>query len=916
MRLSKRKQIRIIGKGYISIFLCIVVITSAVTTATTLQVRNGETIGFQTHRECLSYSFSFTQPTISLKTESDSLYSKIQMSGCMNLGKQAGDPTIPVKFIQLLLPASTTVGSVEVTGSTVEFNLEGIDLTQQPIYPYQNEVPVNSDVPGEFLLNDELYASNQLYPAKNHGEYHIGYSRGYAILDMALFPMQYIPAAGEAFYYPEMTVTIHLKEQSGSHPLFRNNPNDKKWVQSLVSNPEMTATYLGAPPFEYPGGLCDPTDQYDYVIITTTQNGLNYWDIGGTLTYNWNSLMDKHNGEGLQCTLVTKQDIFACPDYYNSTALFNDTQARIREFCRDAYQDWGTEYVLIAGDSDTMPARQLYYSYEGNVDSDLYWSNLDKNFNADMDTRWGEEGDLGFDVYSELYIGRIVCDEPQDVSNWLTKSFYYADSTDYDYLDNAAFYGGDLGWNCQGDDFIDYSAIKTTTNWLGPIPGAHGAYPSWLGLQYGFETWNQVNPGNMYNLSVKWTAEPPNPGWQGGSESAAITGLRTAINSDKVTLLSGVAHANHQMSLDVYDTVWATQYTNTKPFFIHDWGCHCGDFDAGDGILEVMLFNSDTKLAFGCVYNTCYGWGSFDDTNSSSTLQQKSFWDYFFDTENNSQDFGNWQLGKGQAFSKDLMAPTLNWTYASAPGSWRGVIEGCLLFGDPAQTIKTPSPSDAPTKPTKPVGQMLGIWNVEYPYTSSSTDPNGDQIYYLFDWADGSNSGWLGPYSSGQTVTASHTWTVLGVYEIKVRARDIWGASSDWSDPLEVTITDNTPPEIPEITGTTEGKPGNEYLYSLLTTDMQDQEVYYFVDWGDNTTSGWLGPYVSGTQIHVTHSWAEKGTYTVKAKAKDSMDMESDWGSLTVVMPMSYRFSLQVFLQQLLEMFPRMFPLLRNLMGY
>jgi len=44
--------------------------------------------------------------------------------------------------------------------------------------------------------------------------------------------------------------------------------------------------------------------------------------------------------------------------------------------------------------------------------------------------------------------------------------------------------------------------------------------------------------------------------------------------------------------------------------------------------------------------------------------------------------------------------------------------------------------------------------------------------------------------------------------------------------------------------------------------------------------------------------------------------MESDWGTLTVVMPMNYRFSLQVFLQQLFELFPRMFPLLRNLMEY
>jgi hypothetical protein len=66
----------------------------------------------------------------------------------------------------------------------------------------------------------------------------------------------------------------------------------------------------------------------------------------------------------------------------------------------------------------------------------------------------------------------------------------------------------------------------------------------------------------------------------------------------------------------------------------------------------------------------------------------KSFWDYIFDTQNNSGGSANWQLGKAQAWSKDTMAPTIDWTYSSAPESWRAVIQGCLLFGDPAQRLK------------------------------------------------------------------------------------------------------------------------------------------------------------------------------------------------------------------------------------
>jgi hypothetical protein len=240
-----------------------------------------------------------------------------------------------------------------------------------------------------------------------------------------------------------------------------------------------------------------------------------------------------------------------------------------------------------------------------------------------------------------------------------------------------------------------------------------------------------------------------------------------------------------------------------------------------------------------------------------------------------------------------------------------------LLFGDPAQQLRTPHPSEAPAPPAKPVGEDLGIWNVESCYSSlTGADPENDQIYCLFDWGDGSSSGWLGPFNGGQTVTACHIWTVLGTYDVKVKARDVWGAGSAWSEPLVVTITDNTPPDVPDVTGPSEGKPGNAYLFNMITTDGQDQNIYYYVDWGDNTTTGWLGPYLSGTQIHQTHSWANKGTYMVKVKAKDTMDAESDWGTISVVMPMDYKFSLQGFIQHLLGMFPNLYPFLRHFAGY
>jgi hypothetical protein len=93
-----------------------------------------------------------------------------------------------------------------------------------------------------------------------------------------------------------------------------------------------------------------------------------------------------------------------------------------------------------------------------------------------------------------------------------------------------------------------------------------------------------------------------------------------------------------------------------------------------------------------------------------------------------------------------------------------------------------------PNKPTKPSGATEGKLKTTYTYTTSTTDSDGEQVYYLFDWGDGLSSGWLGPYNSGDTIQAAYRWVVDGHYQIKVKAKDIHDAESDWSDPLSVNM--------------------------------------------------------------------------------------------------------------------------------
>jgi hypothetical protein len=122
-------------------------------------------------------------------------------------------------------------------------------------------------------------------------------------------------------------------------------------------------------------------------------------------------------------------------------------------------------------------------------------------------------------------------------------------------------------------------------------------------------------------------------------------------------------------------------------------------------------------------------------------------------------------------------------------------------------------------------------------------------------------------------------------------------------------------PTPPTITGPATGQRGATYTYHFTAVDPEGSHVYYFIDWGDKTPSGWHGPFPSGEEINVSHSWNKRGTFTIKAKAKDYADFESDWGTLQVHMPLSYEPPHLRFLDWLFERFPNTFPILRYLFG-
>jgi len=123
--------------------------------------------------------------------------------------------------------------------------------------------------------------------------------------------------------------------------------------------------------------------------------------------------------------------------------------------------------------------------------------------------------------------------------------------------------------------------------------------------------------------------------------------------------------------------------------------------------------------------------------------------------------------------------------------------------------------NEPPSKPAQPSGPTSGKISETYTYSTSASDPEGEPLYYIWDWGDGSYSDPMGPFNSGETCEASHTWEKKGNYNIRVKVKDINDKESEWSDPLPVSM-----PKCHNILF----EKLLEKLFELLNTKIQ---IYY-----------------------------------------------------------------------------------------
>jgi outer membrane protein assembly factor BamB len=175
-------------------------------------------------------------------------------------------------------------------------------------------------------------------------------------------------------------------------------------------------------------------------------------------------------------------------------------------------------------------------------------------------------------------------------------------------------------------------------------------------------------------------------------------------------------------------------------------------------------------------------------------------------------------------------------------------------------------------------GPHYGLINQPVQFTGSAT--GGYRPYsWLWNFGDGQTSNLQNP---------THSYTTPGNYTVTLTVTDNSGNTS--SDTTWAKIKEsNNPPTKPSISGETHGETGTIYDYTFVSTDPDNDEyLNYYIEWGDGENR-WVGPYAPGEDAVWGHAWGYRGTFIIIAKAIDNYGGESDWGTLSVTMPLDLK---------------------------
>ena len=166
--------------------------------------------------------YSFNKTSIEKIVIANISYNRLNMNNCPCFGNP-GEPSLPAKGAYILIPQGEKVSEIIVTSDEKIPLGSGfiINPVIQPVPLSENE---SATIP---TPNETIYNSDNMFPGKLFSEIGTYRCRGYNILILRFYPVQYKPLSGELFYYPNLSISIKTNPDINTSDLLRSLEKDK-----------------------------------------------------------------------------------------------------------------------------------------------------------------------------------------------------------------------------------------------------------------------------------------------------------------------------------------------------------------------------------------------------------------------------------------------------------------------------------------------------------------------------------------------------------------------------------------------------------------------------------------------------------------------------------------------------------------
>ena len=717
-------------------FLLIISIFTLISPAQTIStIHNPEFNSKETNVDTLEKTYSFNTPSIKRIDIQNKTFSSVSINGLPNVD-DAGMPLLPSMGSYLLIPPNKKILDISIIPS----DQKTFTLNHQ-IQPGEVPIQLNDDKkPNVPAINSSIYQSVNPYPSSLYSEIGTYVVRGYPILILRLHPIQYHPLKNTISFYDKLTVSITFETQPQQYSTLRNKITDLNYVKTKIDNPLMIQNWKE--PVTHINVITD--ESFDVLILTTNE-----------FKEEFTELKEFHESQGFKTQIHTLTTIKPLnPD--------SVTPDDIRAYIKTQYLKSGIDYVLLGGDTEQIPAKMLYVHgmdegknpMETTMPADFFYGNLDGPFNYDDDSREGEptDGTNGgdIDLFAEVFIGRASCDTKEDVQRFITKTISYQSlpSTNQA-MDNilmAGEYLGNYGIASWGGNYLDLLLNESSADEYTTI---------------GIPT-DEYDIIKLYDrdLSDHWSPET----------------LISLIN-ENVHIINHDGHSYYGYNMRLTNDEIAFM-ENSFPFFLYSIGCMAGGFDNPEGydcFAEHVTVKTENG-AFAALMNARYGFFWSYSTDGDGTRYTREFWDAVFGEHIPCISKAHQDSREDNVYLIDRSC--MRWTYY-----------GLNLFADPTVLLRLGKFPETPslTGPSELKVDENAVFEVE------TSDEDSTQVFYLFDWDDGSTSGWIGPVDVTEPCIVNHSWGEKGSYTVRVKAKDETGLESPWAtQPIETPYNKQT----------------------------------------------------------------------------------------------------------------------------